>query len=307
MLTGTMRRLRGNPRRASNRRPRRRRKAPALRTGIAKSMSKKKHAEHANHERWLVSYADFITLLFAFFVVMFATSQTDKTKGQQVSESVKKALEGKSVSSMVKILMGGTIDTKGAGNAQMKGPGGAKEIPKTVDKKSQEQIVELLPSLQVLTKELEQEIKAGKLQVSMGVRGISISFTQAALFPSGEDVIGPDTRLSIGKIARAISQVPNPVRMEGHTDAVPIHNSRFRSNWELSAARSIALLELMVEFGEPRNRLSIAGYADTTPLENNQTEQGRAKNRRVDIVILNETGVKGEPERAKAKTASPEK
>ena len=270
-------------------------------------MSKKKHAEHANHERWLVSYADFITLLFAFFVVMFATSQTDKAKAQQVSDSVKEALEGKSVSSMVKILMGGTIDTKGAGNAQMKGPGGAKEIPKTVEKKSQEQIVELLPSLQVLTKELEQEIKAGKLQVSMGVRGISISFTQAALFPSGEDVIGADTRLSIGKIARAISQIPNPVRMEGHTDAVPIHNSRFRSNWELSAARSIALLELMVQFGEPRDSLSIAGYADTTPLENNQTELGRAKNRRVDIVILNETGVKGEPERPKGGAAAPEK
>jgi chemotaxis protein MotB len=270
-------------------------------------VSKKKHPEHANHERWLVSYADFITLLFAFFVVMFATSQTDKAKAQHVSDSVKEALEGKSVSSMVRILMGGTIDTKGAGNAQMRGPGGAKEIPKTAEKKSQEQIVELLPSLQVLTKELEQEIKAGKLQVSMGVRGISISFTQAALFPSGEDVIGSDTRLSIGKIARAISQVPNPVRMEGHTDAVPIHNSRFRSNWELSAARSIALLELLAQYGEPRNKMSVAGYADTAPVENNETEPGRAKNRRVDIVILNETGVKGEPERAKAATASPGK
>lgn len=167
--------------------------------------------------------------------------------------------------------------------------------------------MELLPSLQVLTKELEQEIKAGKLQVSMGVRGISISFTQAALFPSGEDVIGPDNRGSIEKIARAISRVPNPVRMEGHTDAVPIHTSRFRSNWELSAARSIALLELMVQSGEPRNKLSIAGYADTAPVDNNETEPGRAKNRRVDIVILNETGVKGEPERAKAATSPHEK
>jgi chemotaxis protein MotB len=154
--------------------------------------------------------------------------------------------------------------------------------------------------MQLLTKELEQEIKAGKLQVSMGVRGITISFTQAALFPSGEDVIAPDTRPSIEKIARAIKQVPNPVRMEGHTDAVPIHNSRFRSNWELSAARSIALLELLVQFGDARERLSVAGYAETAPVDNNETEPGRAKNRRVDIVILNETGVKGEPERAKA-------
>jgi len=262
-------------------------------------MSKKKHPAHANHERWLVSYADFITLLFAFFVVMFATSQTDKAKAQQVSDSVKKALEGESFKSMVNVLLGGTIDTKGAGNAQMRGPGGAKETPKIVEQKSPAQIVELLPSLKLLTKELEREIKAGKLQVSMGVRGITISFTQAALFPSGEDIIAPDTIPSIQKIARAITQVPNPVRMEGHTDAIPIHNSHFRSNWELSAARSIALLELLVRFGEPRERMSIAGYAETAPVDNNETEPGRAKNRRVDIIILNETGVKGEPERGK--------
>jgi len=258
---------------------------------------KKKHAEHANHERWLVSYADFITLLFAFFVVMFATSQTDKAKAQQVSDSVKKAIEGESFASMVKVIMGGTVDTTGVGNAQMRGPGGAKPTPKVADPKAQ--VVELLPSMDLLTKELEQEIKAGKLQVSMGVRGITISFAQAALFLSGEDIISPDTYQSIEKIAKAIKQVPNPARMEGHTDAIPIHTSRFRSNWELSAARSIALLELLVHFEEPRDRLSIAGYAETLPVDNNQTDEGRAKNRRVDIVILNETGVKGEPERAK--------
>jgi len=265
-------------------------------------MSKKKHAAHANHERWLVSYADFITLLFAFFVVMFATSQTDKAKAQQVSDSVKKALEGESFKSMVNVILGGAADAKGSGNAQLKGPGGAKETPKVVDQKAPAQIVELLPSLKLLTKELEQEIKAGNLQVSMGVRGITVSFTQAALFPSCEDVIAPDTFPSIAKIARAIKQIPNPVRMEGHTDAIPIHNSRFRSNWELSVARSIALLELLVQFGDTRERLSVAGYAETAPVDNNETETGRAKNRRVDIIILNETGVKGEPERAKAVT-----
>src|SRR5260370_8478588 len=119
-----MRKLRGNPRRASNRRPRRRRRAPALRTGIAKSMSKKKHAEHANHERWLVSYADFITLLFAFCVVMFATSQTDKAKAKQVSDAVKAALENGGVSAAVHEIMGGTVDERGKGNAQLRGPGG---------------------------------------------------------------------------------------------------------------------------------------------------------------------------------------
>ena len=260
-------------------------------------MARKKHEEHVNHERWLVSYADFITLLFAFFVVMFATSQTDKNKAQAVSDSVKKALEGESFNSVVKVILGGTIDHTGQGNAQKHGPGGDKRPVKADDKKSQSIAVELSPSLDILTKQLAEEIKSGKLQISMVPRGLAISFTQAALFPSGEDEIARDTYPSIKKIAEAMQKIPNPARMEGHTDAVPIHNSRFRSNWELSAARSIALLEAIKGFGVEKDRLSIAGYADTNPLEDNDTEEGRAKNRRVDIIILNETGLKGEPER----------
>jgi chemotaxis protein MotB len=260
-------------------------------------MARKKHQEHVNHERWLVSYADFITLLFAFFVVMFATSQTDKGKAAAVSESVQKALKGESFKTVVANILGGAKDEKGQGNAQHKGPGGSTPTAKTVDAKPQDLVVELLPSLQVLSKELEKEIKEGKLQITMGARGLTISFTQAALFPSGGDEIEQDTFTSIQKIAGAMKQIPNPARLEGHTDAIPIHNSRFRSNWELSAARSIALLELLAKDDVPRQRLSISGYADTAPLENNDTEQGRQRNRRVDIVILNQTGVGGEPSR----------
>jgi chemotaxis protein MotB len=263
-------------------------------------MPRKKQEAPENHERWLVSYADFITLLFAFFVVMFATSQTDKAKAQQVSDSVKKALEGESFKTMVATILGGTVDNKGQGNAQRNGPGGQRRIVKSAPVEHG-QVVELLPSLEILSKELEKEIKSGKIQISMGERGLTVSFTQAALFPSGEDVIASDTYASIQKIAAAIQQLPNPVRMEGHTDAIPIHNSHFRSNWELSAARSIALLEMLTSFGVSRDRLSIAGYADTAPLEDNDTEEGRRRNRRVDIVILNETGLKGEPERPPAK------
>jgi chemotaxis protein MotB len=268
-------------------------------------MPRKKHEEHENHERWLVSYADFITLLFAFFVVMFATSQTDKAKAQAVADSVKKALEGESFSSMVKVILGGAVDKVGQGNAQKKGPGGSKLIVKTTDQKSQPPVVELMPSLDILSKALDKEIKSGEIQVSMVPRGLVISFTQAALFPSGEDEIAKGSYPSIRKIADAMQKVPNPARMEGHTDDVPIHNSRFRSNWELSAARSIALLELLTSFSVPRDRLSIAGYADTAPVDDNDTEQGRAKNRRVDIVILNEMGIQGEPERVQRTEASP--
>jgi len=135
----------------------------------------------------------------------------------------------------------------------------------------------------------------------MTSRGLTISFTQAALFPSGEDEIAPDFYPTIQTIADAMNRVANPARAEGHTDSVPIHNSRFRSNWELSAARSIALIELLVKDGVARDRLSIAGYADTDPIDTNDTEAGREKNRRVDIVILNATGAQGEPERAALK------
>ncbi|MGP8243214.1 MAG: flagellar motor protein MotB [Bryobacteraceae bacterium] len=245
---------------------------------------KKQTAAHENHERWLVSYADFITLLFAFFVVMFASSQTDKSKAQMVSDSVKEALEKGGMQAAVHEILGGTVDERGKGNAQMKGPGGSE--PKNVPVPSQ--VAELLPSLNYLTTELGQEIKAGKIEIHLEPRGLVVSLKQAAYFPSGGDTIAPGTDGSIEKIANAIRALPNLVRLEGHTDSVPIHTGRFRSNWELSAARSIAMLELLsTKYQIPHERFAIAGYADTVPIAPNDTEENRARNRRVDIVILN--------------------
>jgi len=260
---------------------------------------RKKAPEAENHERWLVSYADFITLLFAFFVVMFATSQTDKGKAQQVSDSVKRALEGEKMSQVVAAILGGTVTDTGRGNAMMRGPGGASQAADykadKADKKDQK-LVELLPSLKLLTEELKKEIEAGRIQINMQPRGLVISFNQAALFAPGEDVISQDAYSGLEKVASAIAKLPNPVRLEGHTDSTPISTARFHSNWDLSAARSIAILELLSDkFNVPRNRLSIAGYADTAPIASNETEEGRARNRRADIVILNEQGVIAEP------------
>src|SRR5579864_6043233 len=110
---------------------------------------KKKQPEHENHERWLVSYADFITLLFAFFVVMFATSQTDKGKAQQVSDSVKKALEGEKLSTIVQAILGGTATDQGKGNAMMHGPGGAQKA--VLEERKEQKLAELVPSLKVLS------------------------------------------------------------------------------------------------------------------------------------------------------------
>lgn len=266
---------------------------------------KKKAPEHENHERWLISYADFITLLFAFFVVMFASSQVDKGKAQQVSDSVKKALEGEKMSSVLAAVLGGSANDKGKGSAMMRGPGGANKAP---EEKKEVKVVELAPSLKFLSEQLKVEIASGRIQLTMQPRGLVVSFKQAALFPSGEAVVSAEAYQSLGKVVSAIVNLPNPVRLEGHTDSLPINTARFHSNWELSAARSIALLELLVNrFGEPRERMSIVGYADNAPVASNDTDSGRALNRRVDIVILNELGVLAEPAKEDAKPEPPVK
>ena len=140
---------------------------------------KKKHEGHANHERWLVSYADFITLLFAFFVVMFASSQSDKAKAKAISESVTDALDKGGVRAVVHEVLGGTVDEKGSGNAMMKGPGGSQ--PKNVPNAPLPPYsLELLPKLKYLSEALQAEIKAGKLEIKQEERGLVISLQQAA-------------------------------------------------------------------------------------------------------------------------------
>ena len=261
---------------------------------------RKKVQIQENHDRWLVSYADFITLMFAFFVVMFASSQTDKARAQAVSDSVRQALEKGGIAAAVREILGGTVDEKGKGNAMMKGPGGAqrastpgKREPAPPQDRS---LVELLPSMQYLSQELKKEIQSGKIQVSLQPRGLVVSLREAAFFPPGEDIIAPSGYPTIAKIAITIRSLPSPVRLEGHTDSVPIHTARFRSNWELSAARGIAMMDLLAtRFEVPAQRMAIAGYADTVPVDSNETPEGRAHNRRVDIVILSQFSVLKEP------------
>ncbi len=250
---------------------------------------KKVHAGHENHERWLVSYADLLTLLFAFFVVMYASSQTDKAKAKQVSDSVSEALSKGGIASAVHAVLGGTVDERGQGNAMMKGPGGTQ--PKAIEPKTGEAI-ELLPSMKYLTQELQSEIAAGKVQVTLQHRGLVVSLREAAFFPSGEDTIYPATYSSLEKVAKVLRSLPNSVRLEGHTDSVTIHTPRFRNNWELSSARAIAMLGLFTDkFEIPYVRLAVAGYADTVPADTNETSEGRAKNRRVDVTILSQTAL----------------
>jgi chemotaxis protein MotB len=257
---------------------------------------KKKHPEHENHERWLVSYADFMTLLFAFFVVMFASANQDKAKAKAVSQAVENALKDGHAAARIAAVLGGTVDDRGQGNAMRKGPGGAQKSAVEPPPAPPPVVAELLPSLEFLNQELQVEIRAGRLKLSLEPRGLVVTLPQATYFPSGQDAIDPATFATLDKVAQVILKLPNPIRVEGHTDAVPIHNARFRSNWELSAARSIAMLELLTtRFKIPRDRLAVAGYADNVPVAPNETEEGRARNRRVDLVILNKMGLLREP------------
>lgn len=239
----------------------------------------------------MVSYADFVTLLFAFFVVMYATARIDETAPQRVSESVRVALKEDSF----KMLVATLLDEQGLDTTGDK----AKAARKTKSATSKADAVlleQFLPSMDFLSRELSDEIKQEQVQIRLTRRGLIISLRQAAFFPSGQDVIAPETYGAIGKVAETIAKLPNHVRLEGHTDSIPIHNGRFRSNWHLSTARAISMLDLLTsEFKVPGAKFTVAGYADTIPVDSNDTEDGRRKNRRVDIVVLNQYGLNDEP------------
>ena len=238
---------------------------------------KRRPSRHPNHERWLVSYADFITLLFAFFVVLYAFARADQKKQVQVVQAIGSAFRS----------MGAFSNSNQTTSAQ----DAAQPANTAMDEK-------LLTPMQVkddlnrirhdLALTLAKQIPANTVSLEMGRDGLVISLREAGFFDSGSATPKAEALPTLRQIADRLSATPFDLRIEGHTDNVPIHNAEFDSNWELSSARGIAMLELLsTRFGIPHERLAVVGYADTMPKESNDTEEGRARNRRVDIVILN--------------------
>jgi chemotaxis protein MotB len=220
-----------------------------------------------SHERWLVSYADFITLLFALFVVLFAASNADKEKVRQFAQAVENAIEHSGV-------------------------GRSAGVP--YQPASREPVLD--SAYEALERSLQPEVRNSQVRVGLDARGLVITLNQTAFFQSGAADFDPSMYPTLGKIASAIAQIDNPIRLEGHTDSRPIHNDRFQNNWELSSARSIAVLELLANrFGIASRRMAIAGYADTAPVSSNDSDEGRARNRRVDIVVLSRDATRQEP------------
>lgn len=258
---------------------------------------RRREKSHDNRDRWLVSYADFITLLFAFFVVLYASAEIDRTRAREVSQAVQQALHEGLPKPVAAILIGGTVDDKGKGNAQHNGPGGATPSVKDAEAAQKPpQVDELLPSMELLQTALSSEIAKGEVRLNMEQRGLVIGLQAGAFFASGDDTIKPTAYPTIAKVASVLNKLPNALRLEGHTDSVPIDTPRFHSNWELSAARSISMLRLLHQkYGVALDRMAIVGYAATQSVHSNATAEGRAKNRRVDIVIVSRYGMRVEP------------
>jgi chemotaxis protein MotB len=234
-------------------------------------MSKKKHEEHENHERWLVSYADFITLLFAFFVVMYSISSVNEGRFRTVSESIKAALH--------------PIVSPPATPVPFQV--GSNSKPSTI-------VPNVIPSRDMAVRRLHQALKAlhpatrDTIQVTEpGDRTIVLSLPELVLFESGAAALRAEALPFLQSLAEVLVELDRQIKVQGHTDNVPIRSALFPSNWELSAVRAVMVVRALSElYGVPTQNLSAVGYADSRPVIENTTPENRAKNRRVEIVVL---------------------
>jgi chemotaxis protein MotB len=240
---------------------------------------KKKHPEHVNHERWLISYADFITLLFAFFVVMFAVSQVDSKKVGRFSEAFSKAVgadmfpdKGTGFLPEVAPAAPKKTDSEGEGGKQVGDLGLPRElleVKKAIEKRKDNKDDSALAGLQMVTRRNE----------------LVLRMADNIFFDAGNDTLKAPALEILKTLAPELIKRNVDVRIEGHTDARPISTPRFHSNWDLSTARATAVIMKLASDGMPPSRLAAAGYGEFRPIAPNTTDDGRRQNRRVDLVI----------------------
>jgi len=243
---------------------------------------------HVNHERWLVSYADFITLLFAFFVVLYASSKADQKKQQQVAQAIDSAFKSLGLFPNSTRKPVGLKNVSAISHDEAISP---MNIVMGEDVLSPAAVKEDLSRVQKeLEKMLSNQIAEHTVSIAMGKDGLVISLREAGFFSSGSATPHPQTLPVLREIAAALGKTAYDVRIEGHTDNVPIHNEEFDSNWELSSARATRIARIFVNTHEMApGRISAAGYAEFHPVANNGTEAGRAENRRVDLIVMPRT------------------
>jgi chemotaxis protein MotB len=256
---------------------------------------KKKPEEHANHERWMVSYADFITLLFAFFVVMYSISVVNQGKYKVLSESLvaafkdpKKSLEPIQVGEIVRA----PADLPDLGsNPQpiVSRPINPRNLPE-IDQLSSDDLIDVSEQLDEIQRSVEEAMKdlieEGLISVRRSQFWLEIEINTSILFNSGRSVLFPQIISVLQRLARIMVGLPNQVHVEGYTDTVPIETEKFESNWELSGGRASTVVRLFQDTGIEPERLAAIGYGENHPIGDNSTVEGRAKNRRVVVVVL---------------------
>ena len=255
---------------------------------------RKKHEEHVNHERWLVSYADFITLLFAFFVVLFSASNSDEKRAGQIAQAVQVAFKELGVFTPAGKVVP-LSDDGGLANAPGRAFGSTHSQFSRNTTLNQASADMSYVKMQ-LEEMLAPEVHAHTVRVRQDSRGVIVSLAEAGFFDSGAAVVNGTGLVVLERIAEKLHELPYDVRVEGHTDTTPIHNAQFPSNWELSTARATHVLQYLITNAKiPPQRLSAIGYGEYRPAATNDTHEGRAANRRVDLVILGREAQAEEP------------
>lgn len=237
-----------------------------------------KRREPDNHERWMVSYADFITLLFAFFVVMYGISSVNEGKYKVFSISMSKAFgtEGAAAEGGTmrlteqEIYFKSLVDRRNARLAEKQ-------------RKLNERMQKLNETLNI---KMASFVKNGQMTVSQSNRGVTLDINASMLFKPGEAAVQADAVQTLADVAKILSEEDMSIEVEGHTDNLPISNTQFPSNWELSSARASSVVRLFIEQGIVANRLKATGLADNVPIEENSSIEGRARNRRVAVTVL---------------------
>lgn len=257
---------------------------------------KREPEKHANHERWLVSYADFITLLFAVFVVLYAMGQSDKKKVEEVVQSLKLSfgMSTASAAPKINVIPSKSINILPSLKPELSiAPSGKTGRGQGKTRAEEKDFRQIKSSIEAY---LVKQGAQNKVSLNITRRGLIVSLKEAGFFDSGQANIRPDAYELINTISEVMTQYNNPLRVEGHTDNVPINSSQFPSNWELSTARATnGLKYLLKHFDVDPDKISATGYAEFRPVADNTTTEGRGRNRRVDLVMLSADGEHGEP------------
>ncbi|PWK12992.1 flagellar motor protein MotB [Tumebacillus permanentifrigoris] len=245
------------------------------------SRRKKGHGGgHENHERWLITYSDLITLLMIFFVIMYAMSSVDQSKFDSLSVSLNKALKASNEIQMSNMGTSGIVSKRPETNQKPTDPQQQKSTAQQAAE--QKQLDDLKKQVE---KYVQQNNLAGMVNVLENAKGIQITLSDAALFDSGKAELKPDAQKILGGLSPFLKVLPNEIAVEGHTDNVPITSGKFPSNWELSAQRAINVLHFFEGAEVAHERLHAVGYADTVPLSPNDSDVHRSENRRVNLII----------------------